>query len=189
MAANKIFQCLHEAELISLRRWLTTQNEGCERPSPDNLGLQPVGTQILLLLSILCCLLLTWGCTSILFKVHYFIKKGKYTDFLHRATSLTPEGSYMPRASKQNTFLTTNSQSAEELPKEKNERKKKKNNSNEKKQNKTKNNLRVAFLSLNLSFSRSISQSCSNENLFYCAEETHQSYGEKTVLSIGHNIW
>jgi len=87
-----------------------------------------VGTQILLLLSILCCLLLTWGCASILFKVHYFIKKEqKYTAFLHRASSLTPAGSSMPRASKQfDTFLTTNSQSAEELPKEKKKKKKEK---------------------------------------------------------------
>lgn len=153
-----------------------------------------VGTQILLLLSIPCCLLLTWGYTSILFKVHYFIKKGKYRGFYtgHHPW-LQQEAPCQEHPNRIDTFLTTNSQSAEELSKEKQKtkkkRKRKKNNTNEKKQNKTKNNLIVAFLSVNLSFSRSISQSCSNENLFYCAEETHQSYGEKTVLWIGHNIW
>lgn len=32
-------------------------------------------------------------------------------------------------------------------------------------------------------------QSCWRANLSYCAEETHQSYWEKTVLKMGHKIW
>lgn len=102
------------------------------------------------------------------------LKKGlKYTRFLHIASSLTPTGSSMPQALEHlDTSLTTNSQSAVELPKQKIILK-----------------LTELFSFFEPLFQRSISQSCSRANLFYCAEETHQSYWEKTVLWLGHKIW